>query len=137
MFFQTRFVSLSNLENNLCLSRSIVFSVQPISAASAGSQPTSTGRPMDNIFSKISRLNEALHSINPKYKPIGFSITSIESCSSSILQDAIFATETAVSTLMSVIGKARISRTVLLPCDNFLSIFNEPDLISVFDYITK
>ena len=60
---------------------------------------------MDNIFSKISRLNEALHSINPKYKPIGFSITSIESCSASILQDAVNATETAVSTLMSVIGK--------------------------------
>jgi hypothetical protein len=62
-------------------------------------------RTVDNIFSKISRLNEALHSINPKYKPIGFSITSIESCSSSILQDAVTATETAVSTLMSVIGE--------------------------------
>jgi hypothetical protein len=48
----------------------------------SGSQPNCV-RPMDNIFSKISRLNEALHAINPKYKPIGFSITSIESCSTS------------------------------------------------------
>ena len=63
------------------------------------------GTSQDNIFAKIGRLNESLQAINPKYKPIGFSITSIESCSESVLKDAVFATETAISTLMSVIGK--------------------------------
>jgi len=58
-----------------------------------------------SIFGKINRLNEALRDVNPKYKPIGFSITSIQSCSPSILKDAISATETAVSTLMSIIGE--------------------------------
>ena len=58
-----------------------------------------------SIFGKINRLNEALRDVNPKYKPIGFSITSVQSCSPSILKDAISATETAVSTLMSIIGE--------------------------------
>ena len=38
------------------------------------------------------------------YKPVGFSITSLASCSPNVLEDAVEATETAVSTLMSVIG---------------------------------
>ena len=54
---------------------------------------------------KISRLNDALQAINPRYQPIGFSITSVESCSPSVLQDAISAAETGVYTLLSVIGK--------------------------------
>ncbi|XP_059095301.1 uncharacterized protein LOC131890048 [Tigriopus californicus] len=57
-----------------------------------------------NIFAKIVNLNEALKSINPQYKPTGFSITSIESCSPAILEDALLATETAVSTILSVIA---------------------------------
>lgn len=68
-----------------------------------------SNKPADNIFTKISRLNDALHEINPKYKPIGFSITSIESCSPSILQDAVAATETAFSTLMSIIAPGQES----------------------------
>lgn len=40
-----------------------------------------------------------------RYKPIGFSITSMESCSPNVLKDAIEATETAMTTLLSVIGK--------------------------------
>eukprot|EP00096_Caligus_rogercresseyi_P007313 TRINITY_DN25140_c0_g1_i1.p1 TRINITY_DN25140_c0_g1~~TRINITY_DN25140_c0_g1_i1.p1 ORF type:complete len:665 (+),score=255.38 TRINITY_DN25140_c0_g1_i1:164-2158(+) len=63
----------------------------------------------DNIFHKISRLNDALQAVNPRYKPIGFSITSIESCSPSVLQDAIAATDTAVSTLLSVIAPGQES----------------------------
>ena len=39
-----------------------------------------------------------------RYKPIGFSITSMESCSPNVLKDAIEATETAMTTLLSVIG---------------------------------
>ena len=61
--------------------------------------------PPENIFTKIGRLNEALQAINPKYRPTGFSITSIESCSKSVLEDATLAAETAVSTLLSVIGR--------------------------------
>ena len=57
-----------------------------------------------NIFSKIANLNEALQAINPRYQPIGFSITSMDSCSPSVLQDAVLAAETAVFTIMSVIG---------------------------------
>ena len=39
-----------------------------------------------------------------RYKPIGFSITSMESCSPNVLKDAVEATETAMTTLLSVIG---------------------------------
>jgi len=53
---------------------------------------------------KINQLNQALTAINPSYKPVGFSITSLASCSPNVLEDAIDATETAVSTLMSVIA---------------------------------
>lgn len=53
---------------------------------------------------KIGRLNDALMDINPSYKPVGFSITSLASCSPNVLEDAVEATETAVSTLMSVIA---------------------------------
>ena len=58
-----------------------------------------------NIFSKIANLNDALQAINPRYQPIGFSITSMESCSRSVMEDAVLAAETAVFTIMSVIGK--------------------------------
>ena len=58
-----------------------------------------------NIFAKIGRLNEALQAINPRYQPIGFSITSMESCSPGVLQDALVAAETGVFTILSVIGK--------------------------------
>ena len=57
-----------------------------------------------NIFAKIGRLNEALQAINPRYQPIGFSITSMDSCSPGVLQDALVAAETGVFTLLSVIG---------------------------------
>ena len=58
-----------------------------------------------NIFAKIGRLNEALQAINPRYQPIGFSITSMDSCSPGVLQDALVAAETGVFTILSVIGK--------------------------------
>ena len=58
-----------------------------------------------NIFAKIGRLNEALQAINPRYQPIGFSITSMESCSPGVLQDALVAAETGVFTILSVIGR--------------------------------
>ena len=76
-----------------------------VSASSVVDKKEESKQTTETIFTKISKLNEALNAINPRYKPIGFSITSIESCSPSVLQDATLATETAISTLMSVIGK--------------------------------
>merc|ERR1711953_1363411 len=57
-----------------------------------------------NIFAKIGRLNEALQAINPRYQPIGFSITSMDSCSPGVLQDALVAAETGVFTILSIIA---------------------------------
>ena len=79
---------------------------EPAKAVSlAAGSVSAVGGANQNIFAKIGRLNEALRAINPNYRPLGFSITSIESCSASVLEDAVQATETAVSTLMSVIGE--------------------------------
>ncbi len=75
-------------------------SPKPTSDASS----TASSSVGESIFAKIGRLNEALQAINPRTKPIGFSITSIDSCSESVLRDATSAAETAVQTLMSVIG---------------------------------
>ena len=79
-----------------------VKTVVPVSSSSSISTNGSGGG-VNNF--KISRLNDALQAINPRYQPIGFSITSVESCSPSVLQDAISAAETGVYTLLSVIGK--------------------------------
>ncbi len=54
--------------------------------------------------SKINQLNEALKDLNPGYNPNGFSITSVDSCS----KEAVVATETAVSTLISVIAPGKV-----------------------------
>ena len=78
-----------------------VKTVVPVSSSSSISAGNGNG--VNNF--KISRLNDALQAINPRYQPIGFSITSVESCSPSVLQDAISAAETGVYTLLSVIGK--------------------------------
>ena len=53
-----------------------------------------------------------MQAVNPNYRPTGFSITSIESCSESVLGDATLAAETAISTLLSVIGAFDLVR----PC---------------------
>ena len=79
-----------------------VKTVVPVSSSSSISAGNGNGG-VNNF--KISRLNDALQAINPRYQPIGFSITSVESCSPSVLQDAISAAETGVYTLLSVIGK--------------------------------
>ena len=74
-------------------------------AGSSSSPLAASAASPGNIFARIGRLNDALQSINPRYQPIGFSITSIESCSQRVLDDAVNATEMAVSTLLSVIGE--------------------------------
>jgi hypothetical protein len=104
-----------------------VKTVVPVSSSSSISAGNGGG--VTNF--KISRLNDALQAINPRYQPIGFSITSVESCSPSVLQDAISAAETGVYTLLSVIGKLQsnlVIRNVLirnkLVFRNFLRITN-------------
>jgi len=91
---QVQLVAMSPPQDRIKLDS--IKSVVPVS-----SSQTNAGA---NIFSKIANLNEALQAINPRYQPIGFSITSMESCSPSVLQDAVSAAETAVFTIMSVIA---------------------------------
>jgi len=52
----------------------------------------------------LQKLHAALALSNPAYKPPGFTITSLSECSEGVLQDAINATETAVSTILSAIA---------------------------------
>ena len=79
--------------------------IVPVSSSSGSMSSGANHSNNTTIFAKIGRLNEALQAINPRYQPIGFSITSMDSCSPSVLQDAISAAETGVYTLLSVIGK--------------------------------
>ena len=52
------------------------------------------------------QLNTALAAANPDYKPLGFTITSLASCSESVLQDALRTSRTAVTTLLRTIGES-------------------------------
>ncbi|CAB4067857.1 unnamed protein product [Lepeophtheirus salmonis] len=63
-----------------------------VSSPTTSLVPTSCSN--DNIFHKISRLNDALQAVNPRYRPIG---------------DAVAATDTAISTLLSVIAPGQES----------------------------
>ena len=93
----------SDIDNIDFLSESLVRAVKTVVPVSSSSLISTNGGGVNNF--KISRLNDALQAINPRYQPIGFSITSMESCSPSVLQDAISAAETGVFTLLSVIGE--------------------------------
>jgi len=53
---------------------------------------------------KHQKLNESLAAFNPAYKPLGFTINSLSSCSESVLADALLATRTAMSTILSTIA---------------------------------
>ena len=43
--------------------------------------------------------------LNPNYKPLGFTIDSLASCSEGVLNDALKATQEAMTTILSTIGK--------------------------------
>jgi len=96
---------------------SMVRAVKTVVPVSSSSSISTNGGGVNN-FTKISRLNDALQAINPRYQPIGFSITSMESCSPSVLQDAISAAETGVFTLLSVIAPGQESQIweAIRPC---------------------
>jgi len=53
---------------------------------------------------KYQKLNDSLAAFNPAYKPLGFTINSLSSCSESVLADALLATQTAMSTILSSIA---------------------------------
>ena len=54
---------------------------------------------------KYQNLIDSLAKLNLDYKPLGFTINSLSSCSEGVLKDALRATQTAVSTILSTIGK--------------------------------
>ena len=43
--------------------------------------------------------------LNSNYKPLGFTIDSLASCSEGVLNDAVKATQEAMTTILSTIGK--------------------------------
>lgn len=43
--------------------------------------------------------------LNSNYKPLGFTIDSLASCSEGVLHDAVKATQEAMTTILSTIGK--------------------------------
>merc|ERR1711974_438302 len=74
---------------------------QPTRLTSSSVQPEGTDLQQGGALQK---LHAALALSNPAYKPPGFTITSLSECSEGVLQDAIHATETAVSTILSAIA---------------------------------
>ena len=60
-------------------------------------------------------LKEALMALNPNYKPLGFTIDSLASCSEGVLNDALKATQEAMTTILSTIGKYSIYLNIYGP----------------------
>ena len=81
---------------------------------------------------KYQKLNDSLAAFNPAYKPLGFTINSLSSCSESVLADALLATKTAMSTILSSIGKTNFSITY----KNFHYVWIS-EKTSVFNHILK
>ena len=50
-------------------------------------------------------LHDALMALNPDYKPLGFTIDSLASCSDGVLNDTLRATKAAMTTILSTIGR--------------------------------
>merc|ERR1712193_503078 len=53
-------------------------------------------------------LHDALMALNPDYKPLGFTIDSLASCSDGVLNDTLRATKAAMTTILSTIGRLRL-----------------------------
>jgi len=49
-------------------------------------------------------LDTALSALNPDFRPLGFTINSLSSCSEGVLEDALKASQAAISTILSSIG---------------------------------
>ena len=50
-------------------------------------------------------LDTALSALNPDFRPLGFTINSLSSCSEGVLEDALKASQAAISTILSSIGE--------------------------------
>ena len=48
--------------------------------------------------------------LNSNYKPLGFTIDSLASCSEGVLNDAVKATQEAMTTILSTIGKIFLAK---------------------------
>ena len=51
--------------------------------------------------------------LNSNYKPLGFTIDSLASCSEGVLNDAVKATQEAMTTILSTIGKNILGESIL------------------------
>jgi len=78
--------------------------IQPVQKPTYKPPVASASLNQGSLFSKIEHLNESIQAVNPRYKPLGFSITNLESLSPSVLQDTLAATQAALQTVLSTIA---------------------------------
>ena len=60
--------------------------------------------------------------LNSNYKPLGFTIDSLASCSEGVLNDAVKATQEAMTTILSTIGKNILDKSILFSFDYFYQL---------------
>lgn len=65
---------------------------------------TAVPQNFDNVRNKISDLNTAIHTLNPRYRPLGFSITKLSDLGPSTLLETLTATHIAMETILSSIA---------------------------------
>jgi len=65
--------------------------------------------------------------LNSNYKPLGFTIDSLSSCSEGVLNDAVKATQEAMTTILSTIAPGQESSLWKLICPEMESYYNKQD----------
>jgi len=65
--------------------------------------------------------------LNPNYKPLGFTIDSLASCSEGVLNDALKATQEAMTTILSTIAPGQESSLWKLICPEMETFYNKQD----------
>lgn len=65
--------------------------------------------------------------LNPNYKPLGFTIDSLASCSEGVLNDALKATQEVMTTILSTIAPGQESSLWKLICPEMETFFNKQD----------
>merc|ERR1711879_1095492 len=76
----------------------------------------STISPQSDQAKAKRNLTEALMALNSNYKPLGFTIDSLASCSEGVRNDAIKATQDAMTTILSTIAPGQESSLWKLIC---------------------
>lgn len=87
----------------------------------------STHSPRSDQAKAKQNLKEALMALNPNYKPLGFTIDSLASCSEGVLNDALKATQEAMTTILSTIAPGQESSLWKLICPEMETFFNKQD----------